>query len=45
MEAAIADGAATVDELGELLGCGTNCGSCKPEISALLNTNLAVAVG
>jgi len=45
IEAAIADGAATVDELGELLGCGTNCGSCKPEISALLNTNLAVAVG
>ncbi|MCK7596140.1 nitrate reductase [Microbulbifer sp. CAU 1566] len=45
IEAAIADGAASVDELGELLGCGTNCGSCKPEISALLNTNLAVAVG
>jgi len=45
IETAIADGAASVDELGELLGCGTNCGSCKPEISALLNTNLAVAVG
>ncbi|MCQ3828567.1 nitrate reductase [Microbulbifer elongatus] len=45
IEAAIAEGAASVDELGELLGCGTNCGSCKPEISALLNTNLAVAVG
>ncbi|AQQ66852.1 nitrate reductase [Microbulbifer agarilyticus] len=45
IETAIAEGAASVDELGELLGCGTNCGSCKPEISALLNTNLAVAVG
>ncbi|MBN8430566.1 nitrate reductase [Microbulbifer salipaludis] len=45
IEAAIAEGAASVDELSELLGCGTNCGSCKPEISALLNTDLAVTVG
>ena len=45
IEAAIADGAASVEALGALLGCGTNCGSCKPEISALLNTNLAVAIG
>ncbi|QIL90015.1 molybdopterin-dependent oxidoreductase [Microbulbifer sp. SH-1] len=45
IEIAIAEGAASVEELGELLGCGTNCGSCKPEISALLTTNLAVAVG
>ena len=44
IEAAIAEGVATVDELGALLGCGTNCGSCKPEISALLKANLATAV-
>ncbi|WP_226663319.1 nitrate reductase [Microbulbifer aggregans] len=42
IEAAIAEGAATVDKLGERLGCGTNCGSCKPEISALITSNLAL---
>ncbi|WOX04683.1 nitrate reductase [Microbulbifer pacificus] len=45
IETAIAEGAASVSELGERLGCGTNCGSCKPELSALLNSKLAIAVG
>lgn len=32
----IEQGAKSVSELGEKLKCGTNCGSCKPELSALL---------
>ncbi|MCV6623406.1 MAG: nitrate reductase [Cellvibrionaceae bacterium] len=32
----IAKGAASVVALGERLSCGTNCGSCKTELSALL---------
>ncbi len=35
--AAIASGTATsVEAVGALLGAGTNCGSCRPEIGALL---------
>jgi assimilatory nitrate reductase catalytic subunit len=30
------DGAATVDDVGERLKAGTNCGSCRPEIKALI---------
>ncbi|CAN0338040.1 unnamed protein product, partial [Chrysoparadoxa australica] len=33
---AIAAGAATVDGIGNATGAGTNCGSCKPELRALL---------
>ena len=44
IEVAITNGAASLAELGQLLACGTNCGSCKPEISALLSAQLAVAV-
>jgi assimilatory nitrate reductase catalytic subunit len=33
---AIAGGAASVRELGQRLRCGTNCGSCVPELRALL---------
>ncbi len=36
LRAAIAKGADSVDKLGECTGAGTNCGSCKPEIAALL---------
>jgi assimilatory nitrate reductase catalytic subunit len=36
IEEAIAAGADSVEILGEQLGCGTNCGSCKPEIAAVL---------
>jgi len=33
---AVRAGAATVRALGETLRCGTNCGSCVPELKALL---------
>ena len=36
IRAAIAAGAATIDALGAELRCGTNCGSCLPELRALL---------
>ncbi|WP_237055303.1 nitrate reductase [Microbulbifer sediminum] len=36
IQQAIDAGAASVEELGRQLGCGTNCGSCKPELAALL---------
>jgi assimilatory nitrate reductase catalytic subunit len=34
---AIAQGCASVEQLGEKLQCGTKCGSCKPELSSLLS--------
>jgi assimilatory nitrate reductase catalytic subunit len=34
---AIDVGADTIDELGERLKCGTNCGSCLPDLSMLLD--------
>ena len=40
IEAAIAEGADSVEVLGEQLGCGTNCGSCKPEIASLLRAQI-----
>jgi assimilatory nitrate reductase catalytic subunit len=33
---AISDGCNSVDELGRSLKCGTNCGSCKSELSQLI---------
>ncbi|MEL6521561.1 MAG: molybdopterin-dependent oxidoreductase [Pseudomonadota bacterium] len=36
LKAEIAAGAATVEELGQRTCAGTNCGSCKPELAALL---------
>ena len=36
IRAAIADGCASAAALGEKLRCGTNCGSCVPELKALL---------
>ncbi|MFN3280308.1 MAG: molybdopterin-dependent oxidoreductase [Tabrizicola sp.] len=37
---AVADGRApSVETLGELLGAGTNCGSCRPELAALIHRN------
>ena len=38
---AISDGCHSVQALGEALRCGTNCGSCIPELKALLNRSLA----
>lgn len=36
LRAAIAGGALSIDALGEATCAGTNCGSCKPELGALL---------
>ena len=36
IRAAIAKGCATVEAVGQATKAGTNCGSCKPEIGALL---------
>jgi assimilatory nitrate reductase catalytic subunit len=36
---AIDGGAGSIDELGITLGCGSKCGSCKPELSELLSAN------
>ena len=36
VESAIADGAVTLDAVGGLTRAVTNCGSCRPEIRALL---------
>ena len=33
---AVANGATTVEALGEVTCAGTNCGSCKPELAALI---------
>jgi assimilatory nitrate reductase catalytic subunit len=39
VEAAISTGAATMDAVGETTRAGTNCGSCRPEIRALLRAS------
>ncbi|MDC0661125.1 nitrate reductase [Marinobacter sp. SS21] len=44
IEAAIAAGAASVDELGKRLRCGTNCGSCLPELKELVANAVEVKV-
>ncbi|HEY7774145.1 MAG TPA: nitrate reductase [Marinagarivorans sp.] len=36
IKAAISDGCASAQALGETLKCGTNCGSCIPELNALI---------
>ena len=36
IRAAAAEGATTVDAIGERLKAGTNCGSCRPEIARVL---------
>jgi bacterioferritin-associated ferredoxin len=33
---AVVRGASTVDDVGDLCGAGTRCGSCRPTIGALL---------
>jgi bacterioferritin-associated ferredoxin len=37
---AITCGARTIDEVGEMCGAGTGCGSCRPTICALLATTV-----
>jgi assimilatory nitrate reductase catalytic subunit len=39
VEGAINQGATSIDALGITLGCGSKCGSCKPELSELLSAN------
>ncbi|WP_096085124.1 nitrate reductase [Agaribacterium haliotis] len=41
IRAAIAEGADSVEKLGALLKCGTNCGSCVPELGAIVDDELA----
>lgn len=38
--AAIEGGAESAEELGQQLQCGTNCGSCVPELNQLINQTL-----
>jgi assimilatory nitrate reductase catalytic subunit len=38
VEEAIADGATSLEAVGEATRAGTNCGSCRPEIRVLLRT-------
>ncbi|MCV6588458.1 MAG: molybdopterin-dependent oxidoreductase [Marinobacterium sp.] len=40
IEAEITAGACSVEQLGGTLACGTNCGSCVPELQALLRSCL-----
>ncbi|MGB0955305.1 MAG: molybdopterin-dependent oxidoreductase [Panacagrimonas sp.] len=44
IEQAIRKGAETPAALGEKLRCGTNCGSCVPELKAIIAESLATAV-
>jgi assimilatory nitrate reductase catalytic subunit len=37
IKAAIETGIKNTDELGEQLKCGTNCGSCIPELKSLID--------
>jgi bacterioferritin-associated ferredoxin len=39
VEAAIDDGARTVDEVGEACGAGTGCGACRPMIHEMLEAS------
>jgi assimilatory nitrate reductase catalytic subunit len=41
IEAAIASGCASAEALGQTLKCGTNCGSCVPELSAMVRAHQA----
>jgi bacterioferritin-associated ferredoxin len=40
IEAVIADGARTVDEVSQLSGAGTDCGKCRRSISRLLELEM-----
>ena len=40
IHAAISKGCPSVSAIGDLTTAGTNCGSCQPEIRAILNTQL-----
>ena len=38
IDAAIDDGACTLDELAEVCGTGTDCGGCRPALAELIST-------
>ena len=40
---AIEEGACSTAELGQQLRCGTNCGSCLPELNNLITQTLSLA--
>ena len=42
LEEAVTKGAKTLKDLQKQLRCGTNCGSCIPELKAFLPTNVAL---
>ncbi len=44
IEAAIVQGAANVDEVGDATSAGTSCGSCRPEILRLIRVHATQAV-
>jgi assimilatory nitrate reductase catalytic subunit len=43
--AEIAAGAKTIEQLGDTLKCGTNCGSCKPELAQLIKRHASNVKG
>jgi len=36
IQSLIADGASTVDQIGQRCGAGTGCGACRPQIHQML---------
>jgi assimilatory nitrate reductase catalytic subunit len=43
VDAAIAAGAMTPDAVGKATGAGTNCGSCRPEITRMIKALAATS--
>ena len=41
---AVADGAASVEQIGKTLRAGTNCGSCIPELTRMVHDHVAQSV-
>ena len=39
---AIEGGCSSIEQLGDSLKCGTNCGSCKSELGVLLNEHKVI---
>ena len=44
IETAISEGCTSVEALGDKLSCGTNCGSCKTELQAMINEQQSIPV-
>jgi assimilatory nitrate reductase catalytic subunit len=43
IRAAVRNGCDAVDTLGETLKCGTNCGSCVPELKTIIRQETELA--